>query len=80
MEHFGENVKARRPTKPCPADGKYLDIFNFKVDMKVANTVENIVTFRENYMEKKICLRWKGHISHIIGVAMMSIYSQYTCI
>ena len=33
-------------------DGKYLDIFNFKVDKKVANTVENIVKFRENYMEK----------------------------
>ena len=33
-------------------DGKYLDIFNFKVDKKVAKTIENIVKFRENYMEE----------------------------
>ena len=33
-------------------EGKYLDIFNPKVDKKMANTLENIVKFRENYMEK----------------------------
>ena len=67
MENFGENFKGGRETKPCPLCDESKDTqshsfqcsvlkLNIEVngnytEKKLANTVENIVKFRENYKE-----------------------------